>query len=159
MMLTRPQGELVGKDQPPDRARKILRYTPIAILIAAIYVGFVLFFRWRENRDIEAKAKAQAAAQQRTEDQQSLENTGGTKFDILSFYATPGIIHRGDTVQLCYGVANAQNVKIEPDTNRATWPSVTRCIEISPKKTTTYTLTTQDAHGNTKTANLTIQVH
>jgi hypothetical protein len=159
MMLTRPQGELVGKDQPPDRARKILRYTPIAILIAAIYVGFVLFFRWRENRDIEAKAKAQAAAQQRTEDQQSLENIGGTKFDILSFYATPGIIHRGDTVQLCYGVANAQNVKIEPDTNRATWPSVTRCIEISPKKTTTYTLTTQDAHGNTKTANLTIQVH
>jgi hypothetical protein len=62
-------------------------------------------------------------------------------------------------VELCYGVANAQTVKIEPDTGREVWPSVNRCIDLKPKKTTTYTLTAQDAHGNTKTAALTLEVH
>ena len=160
-MLTEPERKpepAASESQPRDRARKILRYTPIAILIAMLYAVFVLWARWDNNRAMEARAKAQAAAERRAEDQRSLDNLGGTKFEILGFYATPGLIHRGDGVQLCYGVANAQSVKIEPETDRATWPSVNRCIEISPKKTTTYTLTADNGHGSTKTATLTIEV-
>jgi hypothetical protein len=71
----------------------------------------------------------------------------------------PGEIHRGEQVQMCYGVANAQTVKIEPDIGRGMWPSVSRCVQITPQKTTTYTLTTTDGHGQTKTASLTIKVH
>ena len=161
-MLTEPERRPQGaetEDQASDRARRILRYTPIAILIAALYAVFVLGTRWSDNRAVEARAKAEAAAEQRAEDQRSLDNMGGTKFDILGFYATPGLLHRGDSAELCYGVANAQSVKIEPDTNHAIWPSVNRCIEIAPKKTTTYTLTADDGRGSTKTARLTIEVH
>lgn len=159
-MLTEPEGKPTETENRPwDRARKIVRYTPIAILVVAIYVIFVLWSRWNNGRDLEAHAKAQAAEQRRTEDEKSLEILGGTKFDILGFYAAPGLIHRGDAVQLCYGVANAQSVKIEPDIHRETWPSVNRCIDITPNKTTTYTLTADDGHGKTKTATLTIEVH
>lgn len=161
-MLTEPERKPQGagaQNRPSSRARRIRRYTPIAILIATLYAVFVLWTRWSDNRALEARAKAQAAAEQRAEDQRSLDNMGGTKFDILAFYATPGLLHPGDRAELCYGVANAQGVKIEPDTNRATWPSVNRCIEIAPKKTTTYMLTAADGHGHTKTATLTLEVH
>jgi hypothetical protein len=160
LMLTEPESNPTEKESKPGRrVRKILRYTPIVILIAALYAVFVLWVRWSNDRAWEARAKAQAAAEHRAEDQRSLDNLGGTKFDILNFYATPGFAHRGDTVELCYGVANARSVKIEPDIHRAVWPSVSRCVEISPTKTTTYTLTADDGHGNTKTATLTMEVN
>jgi hypothetical protein len=142
----------------PDRRRKILRYSWVVVALVALYVGFVLFYRWRENRELTAKARAQAAVEQRAQDAQSIENMGGTRFEILGFYASPGLIHRGETVSLCYAVANTQAVKIEPDIRRPVWPSASRCIDISPTKTTTYTLTAQDAQGHTKTASLTIEV-
>jgi hypothetical protein len=153
-MLTEPQPE-----PAPDRARRILRYMPIAVAIAMLYAGFGLFTRWSQTRDIEAKENAKAAEERRTKDERALEVVGGTEFNILIFYATPGLIHRGDPVELCYGVANAQTVKIEPDIGREVWPSVNRCVDIKPKKTTTYTLTAEDGNGNTKTADLTLEVH
>jgi len=151
-MFVEPEGK------PPDRARKILRYTSVLVAIAAIYAVSVLVYRWNQNREYEAKQRSEAAAEQRAEDERSIENMGGTEFALLNFYAMPGEIHRGESVQMCYGVANAQSVKIEPDVGRTMWPSVSRCFDITPKKTTTYTLTTTDAHGKTKTASLTIKV-
>jgi hypothetical protein len=151
--------EVEPNSKPPDPRRRITRYSWIIIAIAAIYVAFVLFSRWQANRDYEARAKAQAKAQQRSEDAQSIENMGGTAFAILGFYASPGLIHRGDAVSLCYSVANTQTLKIEPDINRQLWPSASRCVDIYPKKTTTYILTAQDAKGHSKTASLTIEVH
>lgn len=148
-----------GPPEPPRGWRhRILRYTWIAVAIAAIYVIIVFAYRWQKNSDYQARAKEQAAAAQRQEDERSLETLGGTEFKILNFYAMPAHIHRGDQVQMCYGVANAQSVTIEPDTGRQTWPSITRCIEVTPEKTTTYTLTAKDAHGKTQTASLTIEV-
>ncbi|HTU35565.1 MAG TPA: hypothetical protein VMF66_17305 [Candidatus Acidoferrum sp.] len=157
-MFTDPEPHAKPPEPPRDLPHKILRYTWIAVVIAAIYAVAVLAYRWQQNSDYQARVKQQAAAAQREEDQQSLDTLGGTEFKIVSFYAMPGHIHRGDTVQLCYGVANAQSVTIQPDTGRQTWPSLTRCIEISPKKTTTYVLTAKNANGKTQTASLTINV-
>lgn len=157
-MLTEPQ-KTPPQDPRQERVRQILRYMPILILIAAIYAGFVLVTRWNQTRDAEAKEKAAASAEKRESDARALDAVGGTEFRILSFYATPGLVHRGDQVEICYGVANAQTVKIEPDLGRSVWPSVNRCIDITPKKTTTYTLTAQDAHGNTKTESFTLEIH
>src|SRR5580693_2242250 len=83
---------------------------------------------------------------------------GGSDFKIISFCATPGKIQRGDTVDMCYGVSNAKAVKLEPPVANV-WPSVDRCIQVAPKKTTTYTFTADDGKGNAKTAQLTIEVH
>jgi hypothetical protein len=157
-MFTEPQ-QPPPDDKQQNRVRQILRYMPILIGIAAIYAAIVLVVRWNQTRDAERKEKAEAAVEKKEADARALDAVGGTEFSILSFYATPGLVHRGDQVELCYGVANAQTVKIEPDIGRAVWPSVNRCIDITAKKTTVYTLTAQDAHGNTKTASLTLEVH
>jgi len=146
-------------ERPPDRRRRILRYTWIAVLIAAIYAGSVILYRWNQDRDYRARQKEQAASAQRDQDQASIDALGGTEFKILNFYASPGEIHRGDTVELCYGVAEAKTVKIEPDIGRAMWPSRSRCMDIAPQKTTKYTLTAADAHGKTQSVSLTIKVH
>jgi hypothetical protein len=82
---------------------------------------------------------------------------GGKTLDIQAFYANPGAVHGGESVQLCYGVANAKNVKLEPQTNPV-WPSYARCVDVKPTKTTTYTLTIDDGAGNTKTQSIEVKV-
>jgi len=48
-------------------------------------------------------------------------------------------------------------VKLEPQPN-AVWPSYAYCVNVSPAKNTTYTLTISDASGNTKTESLKVVV-
>ena len=76
---------------------------------------------------------------------------------ILLFQASVGSLTEGEKAQLCYGVANAKTVKLEPQDNPV-WPSYNRCVEVAPKKDTTYTLTIQDAAGHTQTQTLDIKV-
>ena len=38
------------------------------------------------------------------------------------------------------------------------WPSYARCVDVTPKKDTTYTLTIADAAGNTKSATVAVKV-
>jgi hypothetical protein len=67
------------------------------------------------------------------------------------------MVRRGETVQLCYGVANAKTVTLVPQDNPV-WPSYSRCVDVKPAKTTTYTLTATDAAGHAVTQNLEIKV-
>src|SRR3989449_10682793 len=90
-------------------------------------------------------------------DRIALEQMGGKELAIQNFYASPGTIRRGETVQLCYGVANAKTVKLEPQSN-SVWPSYSRCVDVTPTKSTTYTLTIADTAGNTKTQSLEVKV-
>lgn len=128
-----------------------------ALAIVAAYTAFTFWSRWQENADLAAKDKAARAAAQRDADEKSIAVLGGEEFKIISFYATPGLIHRDESVDLCYGVSNAKSVKLDPPEANV-WPSVDRCLQIAPKKTTMYTFTAEDGKGNTKTATLTIQV-
>jgi hypothetical protein len=59
---------------------------------------------------------------------------------ITSFYASPSSPFKGEKTMLCYGVANAEQVTIDPPVDRV-WPSFNRCIEATPAKETIYTLT------------------
>jgi hypothetical protein len=129
----------------------------VAVIVIA-YTAFVFWSRWQENSDLAAKQKAAQASAQRDAAEKSVAVLGGSDFKIISFYATPGKIQRGDTVDMCYGVSNAKAVKLEPPVANV-WPSVDRCIQVAPKKTTTYTFTADDGKGNAKTAQLTIEVH
>lgn len=106
---------------------------------------------------MERRMEEKKAEQKRAEDERSIETLGGNRFEIQSFYAMPGIIRRGGAAQLCYGVSNAKTVRLDPPAGEV-WPSYSRCIEVSPKKDTTYTLTAEDAGGHTKTASLTLKV-
>jgi hypothetical protein len=50
-------------------------------------------------------------------------------------------------------------VKIEPQAEEPVWPAFNRCVHVSPRKTTKYTLTIEDAAGHTKTAAVEVRVH
>ncbi len=129
-----------------------------AILVAALLgVVYIMLSRWQESRNIEHQAAQQRAEKQREEDRLAVEQLGGKEFAILSFYASPAAIRRGDSAQLCYGVSNAKSVKLEPQ-SQAVWPSVSRCVNVSPTKTTTYTLTAEDAAGRTLSQTVDISV-
>jgi len=139
--------------EPRSVFRNPLLYSSIVLLAAALYVGWTFFARRQENRAIEQRA----VANKRADDARTVEILGGSKLEIQNFYASPGAIRRGKTLQLCHGVANAKTVRLEPQDNPV-WPSYARCVDVSPKKDTLYTLTAEDAAGHAVTATLTVQV-
>lgn len=132
-------------------------YTSAALVVIVFVVGWILFSRWWENRAIEGRAKEERTQKQQEQDRIALEQLGGKELAIQNFYAIPGVVRRGETVQICYGVANAKSVTLEPQPNPV-WPSYSRCVDVKPNKTTTYTLTIADASGNTKKQTLEVQV-
>jgi len=132
-------------------------YSWAALGIAALVVGWILFSRWYENRGVEERAKEERTQKQQEQDRIALEQLGGKGLAIQNFYASPGEIRRGETVQLCYGVANAKSVTLEPQPSPV-WPSYSRCVDVTPTKSTTYTLTIADAAGNTRTQSLEVKV-
>jgi hypothetical protein len=134
-----------------------LLYSSIALGVAAVAVVWIMFSRWQQNRYIERRALEEKSHKQRESDRIALNQLGGKELAIQSFYASPSTIPKGENVQLCYGVANATTVTLDPQTNPV-WPSYARCVTVSPAKTTTYTLTITDASGNSKTQSLTVTV-
>jgi hypothetical protein len=143
--------------EPNSALKNPLVYSSIALGIALIVVGWIFFSRWQQNRGIDQRIREQRTEQQRESDRRAVEQLGGNDFAILMFYASPGIIHRGESSSLCYGVSNAKTVKLDPP-DMPVWPSPNRCADVSPKKSTTYTLTIADAAGTTKTQSLEIKV-
>jgi hypothetical protein len=150
-MLSEPQ------QQPHSILKNPLLYSSAALLIAMVAVGWVLFSRWLENKQIDERTVAQRRQERAENDRAALDQFGGKDLAIQSFYASPGVIERGESTQLCYGVANAKTVTLEPQPNPV-WPSYTRCVEVSPGKDTLYTLTVTDAAGNTKSQTLEVKV-
>jgi hypothetical protein len=147
------------QEQPPAKTvlKSPLLYSSVVVGITLLVVLWILFSRWGENRSIERRAREENSRKQLENDRIALEQLGGKDLAIQSFYASPGAIHKGESAQLCYGVANAKTVKLEPQPN-AVWPSHARCVSVSPQKTTTYTLTVSDASGNTQTESLQVKV-
>jgi hypothetical protein len=70
---------------------------------------------------------------------------------IANFYTAPGIIENGQPAQLCYSVEGTTKLTLDPPVDRV-WPALTRCLEIKPSKTTTYTLTAENSAGTKVTA-------
>ena len=133
--------------------RKVLPYTTAGVVLGALYVTWVFASRWNDNRRIE-----QAAAAQRSKlDREITELYGTGRLKILSFYATPLLIRRGEKALLCYGVVNARTVRLDPPAERI-WPSASRCFTVIPNRETRYTLTAEDAEGRTVTESFVLQV-
>jgi hypothetical protein len=132
---------------------KYLIFSGVVFLLAGLYVGWIFLSRWQANQALEQTA----ATARRAQDRQTFEMMGGNRFDILGFYADPVTIRAGETAELCYSVSNAKSVKLEPQ-SEPVWPAFSRCVHVSPRKTTTYTLTAEDAAGHAKTATVKVEV-
>jgi hypothetical protein len=123
---------------------------PLLIVAAAlIYDSGVFYSRWSRNR---AAARAQAA-KEAIQERKELDDFGGGELRIISFYAVPGTPAR-----LCYGVIGAKAVRMEPAVD-AVWPALTRCVQVSPRKTTEYRLIAEDEAGHSVTQSVTVTVH
>lgn len=125
----------------------------VVFLFAGLYLGWVFYSRWQDNQALEEKA----AEKQRRQDKQTFEMMGGNRFDILSFYADTPNVQAGERVALCYSVSNAKSVKLEPQ-SEPVWPAFAHCVEVTPRKTTKYTFTAEDAAGHTKAATVEVKV-
>lgn len=134
-----------------------LLYSSIAIAVVAAYVVLVFLFRYDSNRQIERSNAESQAEQRREEDRKEIEILGGSDLAIRALYISPPIIRRGESAEVCYDVANAKTVTLNPP-EAEVWPSHSRCFHVTPKRTTTYTLSISDAAGKTATQSVEVTV-
>jgi hypothetical protein len=133
--------------------RKWLRFTWVIIVVGGIYLGWTFHSRISTNREFIQRIEDRKTA----EAQKTIEAYGGDRLTILAFYGTPAMIHRGKAAQLCYSVSNAKDVRIDPPVDYV-WPSLSRCVSVSPIRDTEYTLIAVDEKGNKKSSSITIKV-
>jgi len=115
--------------------KALVRIMWVPVVISLLYLGWV--FWQRHNEQTQTKPE-------RVE-RDPLAKYGST-LKILQFYTSGGEIAAGQKALLCYGVVNATAVKLDPPVE-SVWPSVSRCFEVKPAKTTRYTLTADGAGG------------
>lgn len=133
--------------------RKVVTYGWFALAIGALYVGYTFYARYDANQ----KMQRRTTEKEGEEAEQELNRLGGTSLKIAQLYA-PASLGKGQTGKLCYGVVNAKTVTLDPPVERV-WPALTRCIEIKPTHSTTYTLTATDEAGHSVQQAATVEVH
>jgi hypothetical protein len=133
--------------------RKLLPYTSAGLAIAILYVGWTFLSRWNDNRSRDRAADAERSKA----DAKIVEMYGSGNLKILNFYATPGVLKRGQKGLICYGVSNAKTVRIEPGVEPVT-PSISRCVEIAPGADTKYTLAAEDESGHSAAQSVLVRV-
>ena len=133
--------------------RRLLPYTTALTLLVILWTAWTLYSRYQGSTE----AERQLQQKQAEADRKLVEAFGGDQLTILGFNAAAGEVPAGGRVVLCYGVSNASQVKIEPGVEPIK-PALSHCLEVFPKKTTTYTLKAEDGKGNSKSASLTVRV-
>jgi hypothetical protein len=133
--------------------RKLFRVTLLIFVVAGIYLGWIYYSRWNEKREFVRRLSEPKEKQDRA----IVDAYGGGRLTILDFYATPASIRRGAKAQLCYSVSSSKTVRIEPPVANV-WPSLGRCVEISPQKDTVYKLIAEDDAGQKKIATAEVKV-
>lgn len=144
---------------PPQKSffKNPYLYSSIALVLTLAYVIFLFLSRHESTREFERRNAEKAAEQQRADDRAAIEQLGGSELAIHALYVSPALIRRGESAQLCYDVANAKTVALDPPAGQV-WPSHNRCLALSPVKTTTYTLTISDASGKSAFQSVQLQV-
>ena len=134
---------------------RLLWITSVGVIIAALYVGWTFYSRHQRSREAaEAVEKKQDDQRKRVANQ--IFGSGEIKFSTFSI--ATAALKRGETTQLCYGVVNATSVKLDPPPSEPLKPSYRHCLDIAPKKTTTYTITASNAKGESQSQSLTLRV-
>ena len=133
--------------------RKLLPYTTLAVLLTALYTTWTMYQRYESSQAAVERIRAKEAQ----DAQKAVERFGGSKLKIVAFYTTPPVASAGEKVLVCYSVANATEVQIEPEIEPVK-PSISRCLETYPTHTTTYTLNAKDASGTTESQSAEVRV-
>ncbi len=133
--------------------RKKYVLTLLVAAVGCLYIGWTFYSRWTAKSALIQNLEESSESQKRAVG----EAYGDGRVSILNFYAVPPEIRRGESAQLCYGVVNADSVRMEPPVKNI-WPSRSRCVEVAPESDTVYTLAAEDAAGNKVTAETAVLV-
>ena len=125
--------------------------TLVVFVLAAAYVGVRFYMR---QADAEEFTKKQTTPRENP----LPEIYKSEKLEILGFYVTPRRVSAGEKTSLCWGVLNAKSVSAEPGVGEIS-PSMSRCVTVSPTRTTTYKFKAVDSAGAEKEAEATLTVH
>jgi hypothetical protein len=134
---------------------RLLPITTVGIIIAALYVAWTFYSRHERTQEAE-----QAIQKKQDDDRKRVANQifGSGEIKFSTFSIATSVLKRGETTQLCYGVVNATSVKLDPPPPEPLKPSYRHCLDISPKKTTKYTITASNDKGESQSQSLTLRV-
>lgn len=148
-----------GPEPGPPKSKRglgaILPFTTVAMILAALYVAWTFYSRQQTAKEAQAALEARQQ-EKRAKVANQIFGSGEIKFTVFS--ADVGHLKRGESTQLCYGVLNAKTLKLDPAPAEEVKPTARHCVEIAPKKTTTYTLTAANEKGVSATQSLTVMV-
>jgi hypothetical protein len=133
---------LTGYD---ENVKKLVQVMWIPVLLTALYTGWVL---WQRHVSQTAETKAVVP--------DPLAKYGD-QVKIVQFYSGNGAIVRGGKTQICYGVVNAKELRLDPAVEKV-WPSLSRCFDVAPVRTTHYTLTAEGADHTVVSESMDISV-
>lgn len=119
--------------------RKLLIYANVALAFVVIWTAIPLIQRYKREH-----AKPVEKPIRRTPEMDWVDPAKGAQ--IIQFYVYPNVILPGGKSSLCYGVAQVKTVQLDPPAGDVK-PTFNRCLDVSPKQTTTYTLTATGADG------------
>lgn len=120
---------------------KLVRVMWIPVLaITAVYLAWIF---WQRHRGAPVPIASDPMA------------AYGKSVRILQFFTPTREIGPGGKALLCYSVVNATEVRLDPPVERL-WPALSRCFEVTPGKSTRYTLTAEGADHTTVSKSLEI---
>jgi hypothetical protein len=128
--------------------------------VAAAYTIYVVATRYESNRALERRVAQQAAAKGTANDRATVKQLGGAELAIRALYAwwPPPSFIAANPRSFATTVSNAKTVTLDLPSGEV-WPSHYRCLDISPKKTTTYTLTITSPAGPSISQSVQVTVH
>jgi len=124
---------------------KLVRAMWIPVILIALYTGFVFWQRnpmWPFGRRPYIERDPMAVY--------------GKNVKILQLYG-PREIAAGGKALICYGVVNATAVRLDPPEEKV-WPAVSRCFEVTPVRSTRYTITAEGKEHTTVSQSIEIAV-
>src|SRR5271169_546839 len=136
---------------------KLLRYAEIPLRVAVVIALAWLLYVFLARHSGEKRIPAQPAAPDAAATSAFDAAYGGTDVKIIQFYARDAVVFEGKSTVICYGVANARSVTIDPPIS-GVGVSLNRCVEAAPKRNTTYVLTAEGETGKKVSASFTIRL-
>jgi hypothetical protein len=131
--------------------RQVSLSLQIAAIVAVAYMGLVMVNRRLGERMREQQPKPPDGFAE-------FERAyGGSAVKIVQFYSREGTMFEGSTTVLCYGVANARSVRMEPPVEGVS-VSINNCVEVSPERDTRYTLTAEGNDGHAVSESFVLKV-
>ncbi len=133
--------------------RRLLPFLAVALAAAVLYDGWIFYSRWSSARRAEQARQEKEASDAR----KTIEMLGGDQLKILDFYASPGVVKRGDHTSLCFGVTGAKSVRLEPHVEDV-HPALSYCMQVSPGADAEYKLIAEDAAGHRVSQSVAVKV-